>query len=335
MNASLAHPLAAAGDRVPMPRRAWYLACPSGQLADAPVALTLFEEPIALFRGEDGQPSAVYDRCPHRGVALSLGAVEDGAIACAYHGWRFGRDGRCGHVPSLTGARCIPPGAAVRAYPAREQDGQVWLWAGDGAPVGDPRPIPGFADTVWLQGAVDLACEAILPIENNLDICHAAFTHPGQHPQWFRVQAIGFRDHDYEIAQDADGMTVSAGPFRSRFDLPDRVTVTSDRPFPFRLLLMHTPTGPGRCRQHWLMAQGPVTPDTPHVVRWVEAEPEVLAQDRRVLESAQLAYAAEGDGFEVSVEADAPGLLARRLLRMMAAGRMIEATPPRTIVARS
>ncbi|MFT9091507.1 MAG: hypothetical protein ABF479_10985 [Gluconacetobacter sp.] len=28
-----------------------------------------------------------------------------------------------------------------------------------------------------------------MPIENNLDICHAAFTHP--HMQWFRAQAAG------------------------------------------------------------------------------------------------------------------------------------------------
>jgi nitrite reductase/ring-hydroxylating ferredoxin subunit len=334
MNAAPADMLIPA-DRVPMPRAAWYLACASHQLTEHPIAVTLFGEAIVLYRGAEGVPAALQDRCPHRGVALSLGQVEEGRIACAYHGWRFGRDGRCGHIPSLTESRDVPPGAAVRAYPAREQDGQVWLWTGEDQPSSGPLAIAGFDETVWLQGALDLACEAILPIENNLDICHAAFTHPGQHPQWFRVQQMGFREIDYRIDQDADGMTVGAGPFQSRFDLPDRVTVLSDAPVPFRLLLMHTPLGPGRCRQHWLMATGAATPERPHAVQWVEQEPEILAQDRRVLQSAQLSYAAEGDAFEVSVEADAPGLLARRLLRLMAAGRVIEPGAPRVVRARS
>ena len=47
----------------------------------------------------------------------------------------------------------------------------------------------------------------------------------------------------------------------------------------------------------------------------------ILKQDRRVMESAQLNYLAEGDDFERSVEADAPTLLARRVIRMARAGR--------------
>ena len=59
---------------------------------------------------------------------------------------------------------------------------------------------------------------------------------------------------------------------------------------------------------------------TPPGVKWTDREPEILAQDRRVMESAQRAYAAEGAAFEKSVEADAPTLLARRLIRMAVAG---------------
>jgi len=38
------------------------------------------------------------------------------------------------------------------------------------------------------------------------------------------------------------------------------------------------------------------------------------------MESAQLNYAIEGDGFERSVEADAPTLLARRIVRLASIG---------------
>jgi len=95
-----------------------------------------------------------------------------------------------------------------------------------------------------------------------------------------------------------------------RFDLPDRVTVGAVEGF--RLVLHHVPTVPGRCIQHWLLQRGPVVQAQPPI--WSANEPEILAQDRRVLESAQDAYAMEGDGFECSVEADATTLAARRLI---------------------
>jgi phenylpropionate dioxygenase-like ring-hydroxylating dioxygenase large terminal subunit len=334
VNAPLLHPLTQV-DRVPLPRAAWYLGCASHLLQDKPVGIRLFSEPIVLWRDGEGRAQAVYDRCPHRGVALSLGQVEDGAIACAYHGWRFGGDGGCRLIPSLTDDRAVPPGARLRSYPCEEQDSQIWVWTGEEEPTEPPRPIPGFAETCWLQGAVDLACEPILPIENNLDICHASFTHPGQHPQWFMAQAMGLQERAHRLRQDAAGMTVDAGPVTLRFDLPDRVTVAMEAPRPFCLVLHHVPTAPGRCRQHWLMASGAASEERPHEVRWVEAEPEILAQDRVVMESAQLAYAGEGGGFEISVAADATGLMARRLLRLAAAGTPIEPAPERVIRART
>ena len=64
-----------------------------------------------------------------------------------------------------------------------------------------------------------------------------------------------------------------------------------------------------------------------------------FGQDRRVMESAQRAYETEGGAFERSVEADAPTLAARRIVRWAAQGRWPaeKARMParRTIAARS
>ncbi len=123
---------------------------------------------MVLFRDGDGVAAALHDRCPHRGVALSLGAVSEGAVACVYHGWRFGRDGACVHIPSLCEGRPIAAGIAAEAYACAEQDGYVWVWTGDGAPTSaKPIPIADFEKRAWVQAGVDLACEAMLPIENN------------------------------------------------------------------------------------------------------------------------------------------------------------------------
>lgn len=303
-------------DRVPLPLDAWYVGAAATQLGDAPLAVMIHGQPIALFRGEDGIARAVRDRCPHRGVALSLGSVAGDTIACAYHGWRFDGAGRCRHIPSLRPDQPIKTDA-VRAYPTMERDGYVWLWMGAGDPPHPPLPIEGFDGHLWIQGATPLACEAILPIENNLDICHAAFTHPRLHPQWFRVQAAGFQSTNFDLAVGSDGLTVTAPGTSLRFDLPDRVTVGGGDAL--RLVLHHVPTTPGRCIQHWLLRREP-TPG-PLAPIWSDQEPEILAQDRHVLESAQVAYDREGDDWEQSVEADATTLAARRAVRLAVQGR--------------
>jgi phenylpropionate dioxygenase-like ring-hydroxylating dioxygenase large terminal subunit len=328
-------------DRYPLPREAWYIATASSQLGDAPFPAQVFEDRTVLLRGPDGGPFALQDRCPHRGVALSLGRAEAGQVACAYHGWRFGADGACGHIPSLDPQRRLPAGIGVRSYPCAEQDGYVWVWMGDGPPEpAAPRRIDGFGERIWLQGQLDLACEAMLPIENNLDICHPYFTHPGLHPQYFAIQAQGFRSLRYDLAPDEAGLTIGlagAGSPMLRFDLPDRVTVGGVGPFV--VVVHHVPLAPGHCRQHWLLSQASASADAPHTVTWVDEEPEIFAQDRRVMESAQRAYETEGDAFERSVEADAPTLAARRIVRWAAQGRWPaeKARMParRTIAARS
>jgi nitrite reductase/ring-hydroxylating ferredoxin subunit len=312
-------------DRSPLPKEAWYAACASVELTDAPLARRIHDRPIVLFRDQAGAPGALHDRCPHRGVALSLGSVIDGEVACAYHGWRFGRDGACAHIPSLPEGRDVAAGVGSPSFPCVEQDGYVFVWTGEATPSPRrPLRIEGFAERAWIQAAIDLECEAILPIENNLDVAHPYFTHPNLHPQWFTIQAIGFRDLEYRLALTDTGLEVTGGAgnggVRLAFDLPDRVTVDL-RPSGPLIVMHHTPSGPGRCRQHWLFSQAPGQGGAEAGVRWTDKEPDILAQDRRVMESAQRTYDAEGDAFERSVEADAPTLLARRIVSLAGAGR--------------
>ena len=199
-------------DREPLPIEAWYVACASAELGDEAIARRIHDRPIVLFRGADGQAGALHDRCPHRGVALSLGKVTDGAVACAYHGWRFGRDGACVHIPSLYEGREVAAGVAADAYPCVEQDAYIWVWTGKGSPSpAQPLSIPAFGERAWVQAVIDLACEAMLPIENNLDVSHPYFTHPNTHPQWFVIERIGFRDNAYRLTLTDTGLRLTGG----------------------------------------------------------------------------------------------------------------------------
>lgn len=49
-----------------------------------------------------GAYRAIDDLCPHQGASLGAGCVEDGAVACPWHGWRFRlSDGKWADNPRL------------------------------------------------------------------------------------------------------------------------------------------------------------------------------------------------------------------------------------------
>src|SRR5882757_3222073 len=68
-----------------LPGRYWYPIMWSVQLRDKPVAVTIVNRKVMLVR-DRGRAYALHDRCPHRGVPLSLGDKQfDGTISCPYH----------------------------------------------------------------------------------------------------------------------------------------------------------------------------------------------------------------------------------------------------------
>jgi apoptosis-inducing factor 3 len=72
--------------------------------------------PVALFRTPSGIV-AFDDVCPHAGAPLSAGAVRDGYVVCAWHGFRFA---------TATGACDLYPGArSARVRAVRVEHGRV------------------------------------------------------------------------------------------------------------------------------------------------------------------------------------------------------------------
>lgn len=72
---------------------------------------------LALFR-VGGVFRVIDDLCPHRGAPLGAGWVEGGEVFCPMHGWAF---------DVATGACSTRPDKPVRAYPAKVEDGKVWV----------------------------------------------------------------------------------------------------------------------------------------------------------------------------------------------------------------
>ena len=158
-------------------RNAWYVVGWSREPAERPLALTVMDEDLVIFRTDTGV-HVLEDRCPHRHLPLSMGGVEGEAIRCDYHGMLIGTDGRCAGVPAQA---AIPPRAAVRRYPAAERHGWIWAWMGDTA-LADMASIPDFSMLV------DRSYRAVgktnrvrasyqLVIDNLMDLSHASFVH--------------------------------------------------------------------------------------------------------------------------------------------------------------
>lgn len=118
--------------------------------------------PVAVWRDAEGRAHVWEDRCPHRGMRLSLGFVREGVLTCLYHGWRFGPEGSCRHIPAHPE---ITPPETIRAsrHPAAEAGGLVWAM-GEGPPP-DPGPLEGVR-SVTVEATADAAHAALGTLDN-------------------------------------------------------------------------------------------------------------------------------------------------------------------------
>lgn len=145
-----------------------------------PLPLQVAGERLVLLRDADGRARALVDRCPHRGVKLSLGKVKDGCIECPFHGWTFAGDGRNCQVPWNPDAKLERLGATP--VPARERGGLLWLYTAPGLEAPSEPAVP---DVLERPGVVTTATALTWNVhwtramENMLDWPHLPFVHAG------------------------------------------------------------------------------------------------------------------------------------------------------------
>ncbi|GAB2181718.1 aromatic ring-hydroxylating dioxygenase subunit alpha [Denitratisoma sp. agr-D3] len=138
----------------------------------------LLDTPLVVWRDSEGALHAWEDRCPHRGMKLSMGPLQDDGLVCPYHGWIFGKDAKCKHIPALPELGGDQLKAKVTTYAVKEAHGLVWVCLG--TPAQDVLAFPEVADErlrkVWC-GPYDVASSGPRIIENFLDMAHFAYVH--------------------------------------------------------------------------------------------------------------------------------------------------------------
>ena len=141
------------------PLNAWYIAAWSYEVGKRePLARTVCNNKMVLWRKADGSLAVLEDACWHRLLPLSMGWLEGETLVCRYHGLGFDGKGQCTRMPSQDS---LNPAAKVRSYPALVPD-MYWNddpeWAGDGKTL--------FAK-----------CDYRLFVDNLMDLTHESFVH--------------------------------------------------------------------------------------------------------------------------------------------------------------
>ncbi len=179
----------------------WYFACASSELKPGQqFRRIILGQPVLLARTKSGEAFALRDICPHRLVPLSAGQQVDTfgkpTIQCPYHGWRFGTDGQCRHMPSLVDDEDFDfQKIRVRAYPVHEANGVIYVYVSHNPrneePPAAPAPDfdlgdmkPKFIVTDIFNAHMDDAVVGLM------DPAHVPFVH---NQWWWRPPSTGLR----------------------------------------------------------------------------------------------------------------------------------------------
>ena len=163
--------------------RGWHclgLAAPF--LDGKPHAVEAFGTKLVVFADSAGEPHVLDAYCRHMGGDLSQGSVKGDAVACPFHDWRWGGNGRCVGIPY---AKRVPPRARTRSWITLVENRQLFVWHD---PEGNPPPpevaIPrvegAFSDewSNWTWDSVLIEgsnCREI--IDNVVDMAHFFYVH--------------------------------------------------------------------------------------------------------------------------------------------------------------
>lgn len=333
-------------------RNQWYVAAYGHEIGRELFGRTILDEPIVFYRAESGDVVALADRCVHRRFPLSESRLDGDTIVCGYHGFTYDRAGTCVFVP---GQKRIPRTARVRAYDVVEQDSFVWVWIGDGSPVGSPPRAPWLADPAYTTvcGMEPLAARYELLVDNLLDLSHETYLHGG----YIGTPEVAETPITTEVDEDAGVIYVSrhmadaaCPPFYAKSTgIEGRITRWQDIEYhPPCLYLLHSriaPVGvlpnedgtdPDGFHVEVVYA---ITPETAHSTHdfWAVARDfaledqgvseflaennrTVVLQDVTALDVLEQVIAQEPPGYqELSINIDTGGLAARRILKRMAA----------------
>lgn len=155
-----------------------------------PHTVAIFGTELVVFADASGQLNVLDAYCRHMGGNLGDGRIKGDSIACPFHDWRWGGNGRCTGIPY---GRRVPPRARTRSWATLEQNKQLFVWNDpEGSPPPEQVTIPRidgvfsdeWTDWTWNTMVIDGAnCREV--IDNVVDMAHFFYVHFG-FPTYFK-----------------------------------------------------------------------------------------------------------------------------------------------------
>ena len=347
-------------------RNQWYVAAYGREVGRELFSRTICGESILFWRTEDGEVTAMSDRCVHRRFPLSQSPshLVGDTVVCGYHGFTYGADGVCVAVPGQTR---VPRTARLKRYPVVEQDSFVWVFIGDPDRADTTRipRAPWLAHDGWttVSGMEPLAARASLLVDNLMDLSHETYLHGG----YIGTPEVAETPITTEVDDDAGIVYVSrhmddaeCPPFYAKstgltgriarwqdieftppclYKLHSRIAPVGSVPnadgtdpdaFHVEVVYAITPETETSTHDFWAVARDFALDDEAVSAFLHENNRTVVLQDVVALDVLESVIAGEADGYqELSINIDTGGLAARRLIAKLAAGDA-EARQPAT-----
>lgn len=171
--------------------RGWHCLGLSEEFRDGkPHQIEAFGTSLVVFADSKGDIKVLDAYCRHMGGNLALGEVKGDSIACPFHDWRWGGNGKCTDIPY---ARRVPPLARTRAWTTLERNCQLFVWHDpEGSKPTDEVTIPQiegigtdeWTDWTWNAQIIKGShCREI--IDNVVDMAHFFYVHKS-FPRFFK-----------------------------------------------------------------------------------------------------------------------------------------------------
>jgi phenylpropionate dioxygenase-like ring-hydroxylating dioxygenase large terminal subunit len=141
------------------------------------IAATLTGRDLVIYRTESGKIVVFDAYCPHMGAHLAMGKVHGDCLRCYFHNWAFDPDGSCVEVPSMEQP---PAGLQVRAWPARDKHGLIWVWTGSAQPSHEVPEPPQLKETDYVSALgrnSNIECHPHVVMINAIDENHFQTVH--------------------------------------------------------------------------------------------------------------------------------------------------------------
>jgi 3-ketosteroid 9alpha-monooxygenase subunit A len=170
--------------------RGWHCLGLAAPLRDGgPHAVEAFGTKLVVYADSAGELHVLDAYCRHMGGDLSRGTIKGDTIACPFHDWRWGADGKCAKIPY---SRRVPPTARTRSWLTLVRNQQLFVWNDpQGNPPSEDVTIPqidgansdAWSNWTWDSLVVDANCREV--VDNVVDMAHFFYIHFA-FPTYFR-----------------------------------------------------------------------------------------------------------------------------------------------------